>query len=146
MFVALSLPLQLPGFLPPSREDSGAVTNKVISASLTRKPSLRRFEWLFPLLGEPCAPLISQRCGVVGRSKSDHCTVQRFQHGSGRAAALLRRGGLSTFPGNLQLMLICANHLLAFLCCGKLFSVSPRCSLPHYSGSVYVTLETKINS
>lgn len=40
-------------------------------------------------------------------------TAQRFQSISGRAGALLLRGGLSPFPGNLYLLFICANHLLS---------------------------------
>lgn len=42
--VACSLSPQLPGFLPPSRRDTGAITNKVISGSLKPEPSLRHTE------------------------------------------------------------------------------------------------------
>lgn len=145
-FVAHSFPLQLPGFLPPSRGVSGAVTNKVINDSLTPKPSLRHCEWPFPLLGELRISLIRKKPDLLGCLGSleganlIHCAAQRFQSVSWRAGALLLRWIILVSRESAPVYLC---QSLPFLCCGKLFSMSLRCSLPHYSGSVYVTSDTK---
>lgn len=73
---ARCLPLRLPGFLPAHRGDSGAITDKVISDSLTPKPCLDTVSGRFLSWGNCAFPSSARTgpagvCGVAGRSKSD---------------------------------------------------------------------------